>query len=196
MCCQESRVVQSPSSLAQARQCQQMWPRSGPKPVTALVQSESRITRQSGSWPMRGGICDVKSINGSVRAVRVGRRGQRDHNIASRGRPSLADPGVHSDTVQLLPRNTSWRGLESFVKMSDVRENSTVIVNHKHPWCEDTKVFKWPVLGKCIFMSINWMLKKIIKWVCSIVSEIKHMILWLSDYYSSNDKSVNIYGMV
>ena len=33
----------------QARQCQQMWPRSGPKPVPALDQSEALITRQSGS---------------------------------------------------------------------------------------------------------------------------------------------------
>lgn len=88
-----------------------MWPRSGPEPVIALDLWGARITRQPESWPMRDGVCDVKSINGSVRAVRGGRRGQRDHNIASKGQPSLPDPGVHSDTLLILPTNTSWHGI-------------------------------------------------------------------------------------
>ena len=86
---------QPPGQLAWARQ--QMWLRSGPEPVPALDQSEAEIPRQLGSRPMRGQVRDVRSINGSVRAVRGG--GSWDHNIASWGRPSPEDPGV-------LPTNT------------------------------------------------------------------------------------------
>ena len=121
----------------------QMWPRSGPEPVTALDQSGASITRQSGSWPMRGRVCDVKSINGSVRAVRGGRRGQRDHNIASRGRPSLPDPGVHSDTLLILPTNTSWHGFVWSEKMGEHPHDCEAVTTMRQRY----SFFEWSVVG-------------------------------------------------
>ena len=130
---------QPPGQLAWARQ--QMWLRSGPEPVPGLDQSEAEIPRQLGPRPMRGQLRDVRSINGSVRAVRGGQNW--DHNIASWGRPSLEDPGV-------LPTNTCSEKYKDSQKYKK-------IVWRKQIWSSDNALitqwhdFSWILCGQVTF---------------------------------------------